>query len=90
MEVWSYMADIEQQIGQLTSMIAKLIEKVDHIDKRFDQLENRFDIEQKLNQARFDEMLKEVRNQNYVINYHRDKLAKNEEEINVVKQMLQS
>jgi len=95
---------IEQQMGQLTLLVGKLIEKVDHLDKRFDtledrldklesrfdklenrfdKLESRFETEQKLNQARFDELLKEVRNQNYTLNYHREKIARNEEEINM-------
>ena len=34
----------------------------------------------KMNQEMKD-MLKEIRNQNYVINHHRDKIAKNEEEV---------
>lgn len=31
------------------------------------------------------DMLKEIRNQSYVINHHRDKIAKNEEEVSKIK-----
>ncbi len=74
---------IEQQISQLIGMVAKNNEMLYDLKSQFEQ-------EREVNQARSQEILKEIRNQKYVINHHRDKIAKNEEELSTIKQMMQS
>jgi hypothetical protein len=95
---------IEQQISQLVSMVAKnnqiLLEmKSEILEMKSEISAIKSDLQQEKetnqsryeeNKARDEELLMEIRNQKYIINHHRSKIAKNEEEISLIKQIVQS
>jgi hypothetical protein len=88
---------LEQQISQLISMTAKNNElllkmqiEISEIRTELTDFKAEFQKEKDMNQSRYDLILSEVRNQNYVLNHHRDKISRNEEEISKIRQMIQT
>ncbi|HJV45178.1 MAG TPA: hypothetical protein VJ824_05555 [Bacillota bacterium] len=83
---------IEEQLSQLISMVAKnneMIAKnnetVAKVSEKLDELEEKLEMERALNKARYEELIKEIRHTKFEINHLRDKTAKNEMEIDVIK-----
>lgn len=88
---------IDQQISQLIGLVAKNNEMIIEMKSEITEMKGEIvDIkvqiqkEKELDARRHEEVLKELRNQNYLINHHRDKIAKNEEDISVLMQMIKS
>jgi chaperonin cofactor prefoldin len=79
-------ASLEQRFDGLEHRFDGLEHRFDGLEQRFDGLEQRFDDEKELNRLRHKELLKEVRNINFEIDYLRNQSAKHDMEIHVLKQ----
>ena len=91
---------IEQLIVQLIQMVAEnnkivkslekrmdnLEQRMDNLERRMDSQAQRFDTESKLNQQRHHDVMKEIRNLIFEVDYLRDQSSKHDMEIHKLKQ----
>jgi chromosome segregation ATPase len=89
----SELKQMENQLGQLIGMVAKIKETTDKtsqdltdLRQELTGLRQEFNIEKDLNKARFEEILKEVRNSKFEMEHLRNKTAKLESDLYTVKQ----
>jgi chromosome segregation ATPase len=81
--------EVRSELRELKSEVAQLKTDVEQLKADVAQLRKEFNEEKELNRSRYVELLKEIRYQNYLFNYYREKIAKNEEDISVIKQKIE-
>jgi chromosome segregation ATPase len=81
------MDKLEQRMDKLEQRMDKLEQRMDRLEQRMDKLEQRFDEESALNQRRHQEVIKEVRNLNFEVDYLRNQTSKHDMEIHKIKQL---
>ena len=77
-----------QMVGENNKTVKNLEQRFEGMEQRFDGLEQRFETEKELNRLRHAELLKEIRNTNYEIDYLRNEYAKHDMELYVLKQKI--
>jgi chromosome segregation ATPase len=78
---------LEQRMDKLEQRMDKLEQRMDKLEQRMDKLEQRFDEESALSQRRHQEVIKEVRNLNFEVDYLRNQTSKHDMEIHKIKQL---
>jgi hypothetical protein len=71
-------------------MLVELKAEMTGLKTDLNDLKTEFQKEKEVNKAGYIELLSEIRNQNYVLNHHREKMAKNEEELSKLREGIQS
>jgi len=79
--------DLSQRMDRLEQRMDKLEQRMDKLEQHMDKLEQRFDEESALNQRRHQEVIKEVRNLNFEVDYLRNQTSKHDMEIHKIKQL---
>mgnify|MGYP001478839349 FL=1 len=79
--------DLSQRMDRLEQRMDKLEQRMDKLEQRMDKLEQRFDEESALSQRRHQEVIKEVRNLNFEVDYLRNQTSKHDMEIHKIKQL---
>lgn len=77
---------IETHMVQLIEMVAENNKVTQELSQRFDGLEVDFKAEQELNNKRHHEVIKEIRNHHYEIDYLVQKVAQHDMEIHKLKE----
>jgi chromosome segregation ATPase len=78
---------LEQRMDRLEQRMDKIEQRMDKLEQRMDKLEQRFDEESALNRLRHQEVIKEVRNLNFEVDYLRNQTSKHDMEIHKIKQL---
>lgn len=78
---------LEQRFDGLEQRFDGLEQRCDGLEQRFDGLEQRFDNESKLNQQRHHEIMKEIRNTNFEVDYLRNQASKHDMAIHKLEQL---
>ena len=74
-------------VGENNKIVKDLSQRMDRLEQHMDKLEQRFDEESALNQRRHQEVIKEVRNLNFEVDYLRNQTSKHDMEIHKIKQL---
>jgi predicted nucleic acid-binding Zn-ribbon protein len=78
---------LEPRFDGLEQRFDGLEQRFDGLEKRFDHFEQKFETERELNRLRHEELIKEIRNQHFEIEYIRNQVARHDMEIYKLKQI---
>lgn len=82
----SRMDGMEDRMERIEGRMDGMEDRMDRVEGRMVRMEQRLSDEQKLNEQRHQELMKEIRNSSFEIEYLRNQSAKHDMEIHVLKQ----